>query len=89
MSKCVEVYAYACYSDMGSPSEWSLSSIIVCPEGKLPANDNKDFFTLRNGESFDDVGYKFSSSFYNEARKIESIPCVGYRLQNIPTKNKN
>lgn len=81
---CVKYEILATYSDMGGSSTWTLDSAVACDKGRRPVHE-QCFFTLQDGETFDDVGYKLSSGYYKEARRIDCIPSVGYRFSHIPS----
>jgi len=81
---CVRFTIFTSFYDMGGLSTWTLGSAIACSKGKKPVLEEK-VFTLHDGETFDDVGYKLCSNYYDDARRIESIPTVGYRFSIIPS----
>lgn len=82
--QCAKVKVYAIYYDMYSQSRAKLASTIICSNNYRPTNPNLQFLIAKR--SIRDEAINFSSQYYDEAGKYESLPIVRYVLHNIPSK---
>lgn len=79
--QCVKVKIFAMYYDMYHQSRVKLASTIICSDDVRPYDPKLQYVTANR--SIYEKANEFTSQYYDEARKCESIPTISYEINFI------